>query len=88
MRPPGLRVVGSSGCEGTTTTQSSKEDTLNTTRTPVTVTVTILPNTTNTPPGKLADAELHFADGCGHREVDLREIMPALSAFRRARGVV
>ena len=36
---------------------------MNTTRTTATVSVTILPNTANTPPGKLADAELHFADG-------------------------
>ena len=36
---------------------------MNTTRTTATVSVTILPTTTNTPPGKLADAELHFADG-------------------------
>jgi hypothetical protein len=34
-----------------------------TTRTSAAVTVTILPNTTNSPSGKLADAELHFADG-------------------------
>jgi hypothetical protein len=36
---------------------------MNTTRTTASVTVTILPTTTNTPPGKLADAELHFQDG-------------------------
>jgi hypothetical protein len=36
---------------------------MNTTQTRATVTVTILPNTSNTPPGKLADAELHFVDG-------------------------
>ena len=36
---------------------------MNTTRTSAAVTVTILPNTTNNPPGKLADAELHFVDG-------------------------
>jgi hypothetical protein len=36
---------------------------MKTTRISAAVTVTILPNTTNNPPGKLADAELHFADG-------------------------
>jgi hypothetical protein len=36
---------------------------MKTTRTSTTVTVTILPNTTNNPSGKLADAELHFAEG-------------------------
>ena len=36
---------------------------MKTTRTSAAVTVTILPNTSNTPPGKLADAELHFVDG-------------------------
>jgi hypothetical protein len=36
---------------------------MNTTQTRATVTVTILPNTSNTPPGKLADAELLFVDG-------------------------
>ena len=36
---------------------------MNTTRNTAAVTVTICPNATNTPPGKLADAELHFADG-------------------------
>ena len=36
---------------------------MNTTHTRTAITVTILPNTTNNPPGKLADAELHFADG-------------------------
>ena len=36
---------------------------MKTTRTFAAVTVTILPNATNNPPGKLADAELHFADG-------------------------
>src|SRR5688572_2288789 len=36
---------------------------MNTTHTRAAITVTILPNATNNPPGKLADAELHFADG-------------------------
>ena len=36
---------------------------MNTTRTSTAVTVTILPNTSSTPSGKLADAELHFVDG-------------------------
>ena len=36
---------------------------MNTTHTRAAVTVTILPNTSNTLPGKLADAELHFVDG-------------------------
>jgi hypothetical protein len=36
---------------------------MNTTHTRAAVTVTILPNATNNPPGKLADAELHFVDG-------------------------
>ena len=36
---------------------------MNTTRTRAAITVTILSNTTNNPPGKLADAELHFVDG-------------------------
>ena len=36
---------------------------MNTTHTSAAVTVTILPNTSNTLPGKLADAELHFVDG-------------------------
>ena len=36
---------------------------MNTTRTSTAVTVTILPNTSNTPSGKLVDAELHFVDG-------------------------
>ena len=33
-------------------------------------------------------SDLHRHQACGYREVDLREIMPALSALRRARGVV
>lgn len=36
---------------------------MNTTHTRPAITVTILPNATNNPPGKLADAELHFVDG-------------------------
>ena len=36
---------------------------MNTTHTRAAVTVTILPNTSNALPGKLADAELHFVDG-------------------------
>ena len=36
---------------------------MNTTLTSAAVTVTILSNATNNPSGKLADAELHFADG-------------------------
>ena len=36
---------------------------MKTTRTSAAVTVTTLPNATNNPPGKLADAEVHFADG-------------------------
>src|SRR5688572_9228305 len=35
---------------------------MNTTHTRAAITVTILPNATNNPPGKLADAELHFVD--------------------------
>ena len=36
---------------------------MNTTHTRAAITVTILPNETNNPPGKLADAELHFTKG-------------------------
>jgi len=60
---PGLCAAGSSSREGTTTTQSFKEDKTNTTRTSAAVTVTILPNTSNALPGKLADVELHFVEG-------------------------
>jgi hypothetical protein len=58
------RAWGSSGREGTTTARFQLEDKMATTNTVnANVTVKFVVNEKGNPPGKLADAELHFNDG-------------------------
>jgi hypothetical protein len=53
-------MVGSSGCEGTTHPGSEEDKMATTATTTANLTVKITMNDRGNPPGKLADAELHF----------------------------
>jgi hypothetical protein len=56
-------MVGSSGCEGTTHHGSEEDRMATTATTTANLTVKITMNDRGNPPGKLADAELHFGAG-------------------------
>src|ERR1700687_3648141 len=56
-------LVGSSGCEGTTHHGSEEDRMAPTATTTPNLTVKIIMNDRGNPPGKLADAALHFSDG-------------------------